>query len=461
MRAINLRADVARVVRAWPREQGLGVLWSGGAGDGVVGSPGRWSRWTVLARPRSWRAVSAVQLDEALRPRGGGASIDDDAPPFVGGRLVMLGYELGAAMEPAARLGGRAGAARRWPEAVVIDCPDALVHDGATGRWLAVGDIDAPAMGAAAEREGEYEIDRAELMPGDDDRRGFEERVARVVEYIRAGDIFQANLSHVLSTGFVGSARRLMLDLLTAARPWYGAYLEWPGHAVVSASPELFLEVDAATRRVVTRPIKGTLPGDADPRSLIESEKDAAELNMIVDLMRNDLGRVCEFGSVRVAEGRMVERHAHDDSGVRGGAGWGVRGVLHGVATIEGRMRAGLGLGDLLRATFPGGSITGAPKIRAMQVIEELEQRERGPYTGAIGFVSDCGHACFNIAIRTAAIRGDDGGAGRGVFSRARLEYGVGAGIVADSSPEREWEETLNKAEAMLKLAARPWAVTA
>jgi anthranilate/para-aminobenzoate synthase component I len=409
--------------------------------------------------------VSAAQLDEALRPRGGGATVCDDAPPFVGGRLVMLGYELGAALEPAARLGGRAAMARRWPDAVVIDCPDALVHDGATGRWLAVGDIDAPAISAAAEQADSYEIDRAELLPGDDDRRGFEERVARVVEYIRAGDIFQANLSHVLSAGFEGSARGLMLDLLTAARPWYGAYLEWPGHAVVSASPELFLEVDAATRRVVTRPIKGTRPGDADPRSLIESEKDAAELNMIVDLMRNDLGRVCEFGSVRVAEGRMVERHAHSDSGARGRtgmpgvAGWGGRGVLHGVATIEGRMRAGTGLGDLLRATFPGGSITGAPKIRAMQIIEELEQRERGPYTGAIGFVSDCGRSCFNIAIRTAAIRGDDGGAGRGAFSRARLEYGVGAGIVADSSPASEWEETLNKAEVILKLAARPRAV--
>jgi para-aminobenzoate synthetase component 1 len=156
---------------------------------------------------------------------------------------------------------------------------------------------------------------------------------------------------------------------------------------------------------------------------LLESAKDQAELNMIIDLERNDLGRVCEIGSVRVTQPRTIEAHPT---------------VYHGVATVEGRLRPDVDLLDLLRATFPGGSITGAPKIRAMEIIEELEPTRRGPYCGAIGYLSADGHIEFNIAIRTM------------IMKAGRVHVPVGGGIVADSDPADEYEETLVKARAML-----------
>ncbi len=360
----------------------------------------------------------------------------------------MLSYELGATFEPAAAP-PVPPAHPLWPGAIVLDCPDALIHDAAAGRWFSVGDLDLRdlrhALHARPEPGLSYELDSDALEPSVADRDAFIRAAARAVELIHAGDIFQANISHRLEGRFAGSARALFADMMRAAAPWYGAYIEWPGNAIVSASPELFFDFDAQSRRIVTRPIKGTRPGDAAPRDLLASPKDEAELNMIIDLMRNDLGRVCEFGSIRVAEARALERHAHALTG---------RGVLHGVATVEGRLRHGLSVPHVLHAAFPGGSITGAPKVRAMQVIAELERRERGPYTGSIGYISDCGRACFNIAIRTAAIRERAAEPSRaGVFADASLEYGIGAGIVADSDPASEWEETLTKAEVILQLA--------
>jgi anthranilate/para-aminobenzoate synthase component I len=176
-------------------------------------------------------------------------------------------------------------------------------------------------------------------------------------------------------------------------------------------------------RRVVTRPIKGTRPRGVGMREeLLRSEKDQAELNMIVDLERNDLGRVCEVGSVRVTQTRAIEEHPT---------------VYHGVATVEGRLREDVGLVELLRATFPGGSVTGAPKIRAMEIIEELEPVRRGPYCGAIGWIGAGGAMEFNVAIRTMVVKG------------GTVYMPVGGGIVADSVPEREYEETIVKARAM------------
>jgi para-aminobenzoate synthetase component 1 len=214
--------------------------------------------------------------------------------------------------------------------------------------------------------------------------------------------------------------------------------------AICSLSPELFLEADFSNRTVVTRPIKGTRPDSCDDAELRTSEKDAAELAMIVDLMRNDLGRVCEFGSVRVTDPQTIERHARSDDG--GGS----RGVIHGVATIEGRLRKGVGLRALIAATFPPGSVTGAPKVRAMQIIDEFEKHDRGPYCGAIGFVSDSGCVGMNVAIRTASILGDRPDPDRLGFFDGRITFPVGAGLVADSIPESEWRETLDKAAAFV-----------
>ncbi len=264
--------------------------------------------------------------------------------------------------------------------------------------------------------------------------------VERVLELIRAGDVYQVNLAHELSGAFRGSSRALFAGLAARSRPWHGAYLESfgpsPARALVSLSPELFLEFDPSTRRVRTRPMKGTRPGAASAHELEGSPKDRAELAMIVDLMRNDLGRVCVFGSVRVEDARRIERHG------------GHRGVLQATACVSGTLRSDRSLDDLVRGAFPGGSVTGAPKIRAMQVIDELEPVARGPYCGAVGFISDSGHAAFSIAIRTALIEGV-ANARPGTFERATLRYSVGAGIVADSTPESEWRETLQKARAI------------
>jgi anthranilate/para-aminobenzoate synthase component I len=285
-------------------------------------------------------------------------------------------------------------------------------------------------------------------------RQAYERAVARALEYIRAGDVYQVNLAHPLEGAFTGSARALASRLLRAARPWYGAYLEQAGderRALISASPESFLAYDARTRRVETRPMKGTRAGAGDPRELERNDKERAELNMIVDLMRNDLGRVCELGSVRVDAPRDVEAHgAASSEKSDGGASVAARtpGVLQATATVSGTLRAGLDLADLLWATFPPGSVTGAPKVRAMQIIDELEPAPRGPYCGAIGWVGADGSGAFSVAIRTAEIRGLAHAPALDSI-QGTLRAWVGAGIVADSLPPAEWEETIVKAWAL------------
>jgi para-aminobenzoate synthetase component 1 len=258
-------------------------------------------------------------------------------------------------------------------------------------------------------------------------REAYVHAVARAIEFIRAGDVFQVNLSQRFSSPLREPPERIYARLLADAPARYGGLLDFGDYALVSNSPELFLRIstdpESGERRVVTRPIKGTRPRQRGMEAeLRESIKDAAELNMIVDLERNDLGRVCKVGSVKVTEPRAIELHPT---------------VLHGVATVEGMLRPDVTFVDLLRATFPGGSITGAPKIRAMQIIDELEPVRRGPYCGAIGYLRADGTIELNVAIRTMIAK--DG----------RIHIPVGGGIVADSDPAAEYEETLVKARAM------------
>jgi para-aminobenzoate synthetase component 1 len=355
--------------------------------------------------------------------------------PFVGGWVVALGYELGRSIEPTAAVADDRVDAD-WPWSIVLwRVPGALAYEHGAERWWSVGGADRPMLDrlqAVTSDAGASAYELAEPMPARS-RAEYLAAVARGVEYIHAGDCFQVNLSHRIRAEFSGSPRALFGAMLDAASPWYGAYLEVPTasgpHAAMSVSPELFLDYRAATRSVTTRPIKGTRAGRIDPSELRSSVKDRAELAMIIDLMRNDLGRVCEIGSVRVEEERAIERHGW--SGTPDGE---TPGVHHGVATIRGKLRTDCSAADLLRATFPGGSITGAPKVRAMQIIEELEPTPRGLYTGAIGYLSDCGNISLNIAIRTAVVHG------------GQLTFGAGAGIVADSIPQQEWQETLDKA---------------
>jgi para-aminobenzoate synthetase component 1 len=256
---------------------------------------------------------------------------------------------------------------------------------------------------------------------------GYRSTVQRVLDYIAAGDIFQANLSQRFTISQTRSPAHIYKQLLGASPARFGGLLDFGDFALICNSPELFLrvvpEIHSGKRQIVTRPIKGTRPRSAGmDLQLRDSVKDQAELNMIVDLERNDLGRVCEIGSVKVTQPRTIEAHPT---------------VYHGTATIEGLLRPQIGLVDLLRAAFPGGSVTGAPKIRAMEIIEELERVRRGPYCGAIGYIAGDGAMEFNVAIRTMIVK--DG----------KIHIPVGGGIVADSYPAAEYEETLVKARAM------------
>ena len=254
-------------------------------------------------------------------------------------------------------------------------------------------------------------------------------KVARAKRYIEAGDIYQVNLTQRFTTRPDVSALTLYRQLRQVSPSSHAALLPWDEAAVISSSPELFLQL--CDRHVVTRPIKGTRPRGADPQSdaanrqaLIESDKDRAELNMIVDLLRNDLGRVCSYGSVRVVSAGNIEEHPT---------------VFHRVATIEGDLAPQYSWVDLLRATFPGGSVTGAPKIRAMQIIDELEPTARGVYCGSVGMIGLDGSLSFNIAIRTMVQVGDV------------VHLYAGGAIVADSVPEEEYNEILAKASGMLR----------
>jgi anthranilate/para-aminobenzoate synthase component I len=258
-------------------------------------------------------------------------------------------------------------------------------------------------------------------------RPEFEARVARAQEYISAGDIYQVNLAQRLSTPFYGNPYRLFEHLLARSPAPGGAFLDFGDTRVLSASPELFLRIRG--RHVTTRPIKGTRPRSRDPVAdeqlayeLLTDPKELAELVMITDLERNDLGQICEYGSVTVTQLVQLERFPQ---------------VFHLVSTIEGMLRNGVDALDAVRACIPGGSISGAPKKRACEIIRELEPCPRGIYTGLIGYFDDNGDAAFSIAIRTMVQEGEN------------LHFSVGSGITSGSVPSREYDETLHKAAGM------------
>jgi para-aminobenzoate synthetase component 1 len=263
-------------------------------------------------------------------------------------------------------------------------------------------------------------------------------RVERAQEYIAAGHIYQVNLTHRFFAPWQDDAFAFYESLRNYSPAPCAAFLELEGRAVLSASPESFLKISGRAMR--TRPIKGTRPRRADPHAdeksaydLLTSPKEVAELIMITDLERNDFGRVCEYGSVTVRELLKLERYEQ---------------VFHLVSTVEGRLRPEVDHVTAFRACFPGGSITGAPKKRAREIITELEVEPRGLYTGALGWFGFNGESQFNIAIRTL------------VLENGLAHFHVGSGIVADSVPENEWQETLDKAAGILLAAERHAAPT-
>ena len=267
-------------------------------------------------------------------------------------------------------------------------------------------------------------------------RTSFLSAVTRAQDYIHNGHIYQVNLSHRLTAPWQDHGWDFFLRLKEISPAPFSAYLNCGDFELASSSPELFLRMSGS--QIQTRPIKGTRPRHADPTrdaqlsyELQTSAKEISELVMITDLLRNDLGRVCEFGSVQVPDLVRLERYPH---------------VQHLVSTVEGRLRDAVTHFHAFASCFPGGSITGAPKIRAMEIIDELEPISRGPYTGALGYLGFNRETQLSIIIRTALIH------------RENVHFNVGAGIVSDSIPEAEYDETLAKAGGFLAVLNISWA---
>jgi anthranilate synthase component 1 len=357
--------------------------------------------------------------------------------PFTGGWLLYLGYELASEIEPRLRL-------PPGPDPVValaIRAPAAWIRDRATGQaWL----VAEPGFEALLD-EFEHRV-AASLEPAgpsgaafrveEDEPERFLDSVRRALEYIAAGDVYQANLSR----GWQGRAASpvdpvsVYQRLRTTNPSPFAALLRYGDFACLSSSPERLVSIRGST--VSTRPIAGTRPRGATPeadaalvRSLLDNEKERAEHVMLIDLERNDLGRVCAGGSVRVDEYMSVETYAH---------------VHHIVSNVSGRLRNDVSPIGVIRALFPGGTITGCPKVRCMEIISELEGVGRGAYTGSIGYLNRDGSCDLNILIRTITAQG-------GLF-----KFRAGAGIVADSNPAQELAETRAKAEGLLRALASP-----
>ena len=353
--------------------------------------------------------------------------------PFRGGWLLFLGYELAAEIEPRLRLPPAADAglpvalALRCPAAIIVDRDRGCTHLIAEAAFAGLidslqADLDAACELTSACTASAFEEDPPER---------FLDGVAAIHEYLRAGDVFQVNLSREwrarLNPGVTPAA--LFASLRRANPVPFAGLLQWRDCAVVSSSPERLVDVrgDIAT----TRPIAGTrarVDGDDDGarlRELIGHPKERAEHVMLIDLERNDLGRVCVPGSVEVDEFMTLESYAH---------------VHHIVSNVHGVLRAGVTPAAIIRAVFPGGTITGCPKVRTMEIIAELEGTGRGAYTGALGYLNHDGDMDLNILIRTLTL-GADGS----------VRFRAGAGIVADSVAQAELDETRAKARGMLR----------
>ena len=380
-------------------------------------------------RERLHRTAACCESDRVEGGRGADDAVD---LPFRGGWALYLGYELAAQVEPTLRLPAFRG---ELPTAAALFCPAAVLRDRASGRCIAVA---LPGHEAWLSRIAILAEDAthsiaplpAPIAISEEPDARFLDGVARVHEYLRAGDVFQVNLSRGWRARFEHRPDPVALyDALRRANPApFAGLFSLPGGQVASSSPERLVSIRG--RRIETRPIAGTRPrfdGDDDAARIAElvgHPKERAEHVMLIDLERNDLGRVCAPGSVRVDELMSVESYAH---------------VHHIVSNVSGALRAGVTAGQAIAAVFPGGTITGCPKVRCMQIIAELEGEGRGPYTGAMGYLDACGDMDLNILIRTLWTDG------------CEVAFRAGAGIVVDSVAEKELAETRAKARGLLR----------
>ena len=415
----------------------------------------------LLAAPRAALVLAAdgTLRAQGLTPRGSGflealenwwlaerqdlGGLAAAGLPFAGGWALFLGYELAGEIEPRLAL---PPPPIPW-SAFALRTPCALIHDLKANRVTLVAEagaeeeaerIEREALAAAAWDEPEDSLAIEALR--EEEPAAYLERVRRAKEYVRAGDVYQANLSRPWefrarsSSPGEGAAAALYRRLCAANPAPFAALAQWQGLAILSSSPERLVRV--AGRHVDTRPIAGTRPrsrtpgGDlAEMQELAAHPKERAEHIMLIDLERNDLGRVCEAGSVRVDELMTIESYTH---------------VHHIVSNVSGVLRADVTPLGAVRAVFPGGTITGCPKFRCMQIIAELEGTGRGAYTGSLGYLTLDGRLDLNILIRTMTVRAD------------QVAFRAGAGIVADSDPQRELEETRAKARGLLAALGRP-----
>ncbi len=359
--------------------------------------------------------------------------------PFRGGWALLLGYELAAQVEPVLRLPSAEGG---LPVACALRCPAAVLRDRVSGECVALAEPDHAGWLDRIESDGTRLRDLPPLPAWqppvevlEEPPQRFTEGVARILDYLAAGDVFQVNLSRGWQVDFETSLQPAALFQRLRDHnpaPFAGVFAA-DGWSVVSASPERLVSVHG--RDVATRPIAGTRPrfeGDDDAariRELVGHPKERAEHVMLIDLERNDLGRICTPGSIVVDELMAVESYPH---------------VHHIVSNVRGQLQADATPGTVIAAVFPGGTITGCPKIRCMQVIAELEGSGRGAYTGAMGWLNRDGDMDLNILIRSAELEGSGPDAGT-------LRFRTGAGIVIDSEPQHELDETRAKARGMLR----------
>ncbi len=349
--------------------------------------------------------------------------------PFLGGWFLLLGYEVGRGIEPV--LERLPDAPAGIPQALAVRCPAALIYDHHEQQTYAVAESDDLLSRLEADFEG-LSISQPTHDPTcalrEAEAEPFLAAVDRVKSYILAGDVFQANISRSWEGPCSSEPSALYRRLRQTNPAPFAGLAVWGDAAVVSSSPERLVRINGLD--VQTRPIAGTFPRAADPsadaelkRQLLAHPKEQAEHVMLIDLERNDLGRVCQPGSINVEQFMTTETYAH---------------VHHIVSAVHGRLRSEVSPVDVLRAVFPGGTITGCPKVRCMEIIGELEGVGRGPYTGSMGYLCRSGRMDMNILIRTFHL------------SEQRLSLRAGAGIVADSQPPRELEETRHKAGGLL-----------
>jgi anthranilate synthase component 1 len=443
--------------------------------ESVVGGE-KWARYTFLGtEPRSaWRLHPGGKISRWAPDTGWGDSYQSDdplseldvllrserladvpgLPRFVGGAVGYLGYDVVRYIE---RLPAQPLDDRSVPDAVLIFTDAVLAIDNVFGRALAIATVQVAGAADEAELRARYagaerkldtmierlhedvplrrlalrRADRDPAFESNTSRADYESNVSRIREYIEAGDAFQVVLSQRLTVPLEVEPFDLYRALRSLNPSPYLYYLDLDGVRLVGSSPEVLVRVEDG--KAMVRPIAGTRPRGPDDAAdallaaeLLADPKELAEHLMLIDLGRNDVGRVAKYDSVRVPELMAVERYSH---------------VLHMVSQVEGDVREGLSAVDVFRACFPAGTVSGAPKIRAMEIIDELEPTRRGSYAGAVGYFGYGGATMDTaIAIRTLVATG------------AIADVQVGAGIVADSSPAAEYDETLAKARALLRV---------